>query len=387
VILHDYFDMQAGGERVVQKVASCLEWPIVAGFESPRYLKNIQDEENARAFSWARRIQTLNCYQGLLPFQIMGLIRGFRDRSHLYLRGFYRALYSGTYAPLGVLKSPARLNIYYCHSPARFVYDQRDFYFSTIPFWQRPVLYYLIKYFKPLYENALPLMDIIIANSYNVKARLSQYLGLDSVVVHPPCDTYKFRWQGQDDFYLSTARLDPLKRVDILIEAFKRMPDKKLVVVSEGPEAKKLRQSAVNAHNIQFLGWVPDAQLKELMGKCIATVYLPRDEDFGMSPVESMASGKPVIGVQEGGLMETICDPGTLDSTNEIAADQVPKKNLETSYGLLVKRRPTINDVIGAVQWLTPQKALEMRHTCERRARNFDTDVFVEKIKNLIFAV
>ncbi len=150
-------------------------------------------------------------------------------------------------------------------------------------------------------------MHVIVANSENVQRRIKRYLGHDSIVVYPPIDTESFVWGEPQGYYLSTARLTPLKRVATIVEAFVRMPDRQLVVASGGEDEAALRRVAPRGHsNIRFTGWTDEAQLRSLISGAIATIYIPVDEDFGMSPVESMAAGKPVIGVAEGGLLETI---------------------------------------------------------------------------------
>jgi len=273
------------------------------------------------------------------------------------------AIYSGFYAPMAVFNHGGQRNLYYCHTPPRFIYDQRDFYLSVIPFWQRPILLGLISYMKPRYERAIALMDEIIANSENVRQRLSRYLGCKAIVVYPPCETEHFIWQGQEDFYLSTARLDSLKRVDLIVKAFIKMPGKKLVVTSGGPELGKLKRLACDASNVSFTGWVGEGELQRLVGNSIATIYVPKEEDFGMSPVESMSAGKPVIGVAEGGLLETVVDKET---------------------GFLLRPDPREEDIIGAIRKMDGAMALEMRGACEERAQQFDVKIFIEKMRNVM---
>ena len=206
-------------------------------------------------------------------------------------------------------------------------------------------------------------MDLIIANSENVRKRLAQFVGVAAQVIHPPCDVDGHRWLGQRDYYLSTARLEPLKRVELLIEAFRRMPDLRLVVASGGSEEKRLRALAADADNIEFTGWLDRAQLRTLIGHCIATLYIPRDEDFGMSPVESLAAGKPVIGVAEGGLLETVADGQS---------------------GQLIAGEPTIDDIIAAVRGMSPGRAASMRALCEQRATAFSEQRFLQQIGQVI---
>ena len=208
-------------------------------------------------------------------------------------------------------------------------------------------------------------MDVIIANSVNIQKRIKHYLKKDSIVIHPPCDTKSFRWLGQEDYYFSCARLDSLKRVDIVVKAFNQMPDKRLVIVSTGPESGRLKKMAEGCENIIFTGPVDDSQLKDLLGKSIASIYIPRDEDFGMSPVESLAAGKPVLGVAEGGLIETLVHGTT---------------------GILIPANPSPKELIDAVHELNPKRALGMRRDCEQRAGQFDQKIFLEKMRQLIEA-
>jgi glycosyltransferase involved in cell wall biosynthesis len=217
--------------------------------------------------------------------------------------------------------------------------------------------------FQFLYESAVRKMDIIVADSKNVQNRIQKFLGLESIVIYPPCDIDKFLWMGQESYYLSTARLSPYKRVDIIIQAFINIPDKRLIVASSGPDESYLKQLAKGFSNIQFTGDVNDQQLQKLIGNSIATIYIPKDEDFGMSPVESMASGKPVIGAGEGGLLETIIHGKT---------------------GWLSKPNPSPEDLLMGIKEMSPKKALSMRIACEEQAKKFRTDSFIKKMHEII---
>ena len=206
-------------------------------------------------------------------------------------------------------------------------------------------------------------MQVIVANSQTVRDRIRSYLGRKAEVIYPPCDLAAFRWRGQQGFYLSTARLSPLKRVDKIVEAFLQMPDKKLVVASGGEELPRLVRLAAGAPNITFLGWVSEEKLRELMGEAIATIYIPVAEDFGMSPVESMAAGKPVIGVAEGGLLETVIDGET---------------------GILLPPALSVDAVVKAVVEMTPSKAAAMRTACIFRSEQFSKERFIAGLQRVI---
>ena len=157
------------------------------------------------------------------------------------LGGLQRVVFS-----LGVQKDAGK-KIFYCLTPPRLLYDQRRFIVQQVPGWQRPLLRVIMIFYRLAYERAVGGMDIIVTISETVRKRFKKFLGYDSVVIYPPCETKRFQWIEEGDFYLSTARLDPMKRVDLIVKAFKKMPDKRLVVVSGGvdmPGIKKIAEES-----------------------------------------------------------------------------------------------------------------------------------------------
>ena len=212
-------------------------------------------------------------------------------------------------------------------------------------------------------------MDVVITNSKNVQERLRQYVGIeDAVVIHPPVEVNRYEWLGQENYFLSTARLEPYKRVDMIVQAFMQMPDRKLVVASGGSELSRLRKVAEDHANIRFTGWCSDRELRELLGRCTASIYLPMDEDFGISPIESMAAGKPVITVNEGGTRETVVHGET---------------GLLLSPSVLDNPGSACAAISTAVEQISSQWA-DMRTACEHRATLYDVSVFDGKIRNLV---
>lgn len=348
LILHDYFAMMGGGERLVVTLADSLGWPIRAGFVE----KQLFQEGQHRAIP-----ASLNAYSGIAPLRILSLIQKWQN---FHAEPTDNMVYSGVYAPLALANHQAN-QVLYCHTPPRFVYDKKEYYLNTIPSWQRYLMRFLIDYFQQKYATAVRGMDRIIANSHHIQKRIKTHLDLPSEVVYPPCDTHHFHWQSQGDYYLSTARLDGLKRVEHVVQAFLHMPDKKLLVASGGSELKRLQLMAQDSPNIVFTGWISQPRLYELVNNCIATIYIPRDEDFGISPVESMAAGKPVIGVNEGGLKETIIDG-------------------ETGY-LLDGQRELSLQLQSCVKQLSPHLAKEMRENCEKQAQNFSQEIFLAAMR------
>ena len=157
--------------------------------------------------------------------------------------------------------------------------------------------------------------------------------------------------------------MDSLKRVDLIVKAFKALPNQRLIVTSGGPALESLKALARNANNIEFTGWVSGAKLLDLVGNARATIYIPIDEDFGMSPVESMAAGKPVIGVAEGGLLETVIHGET---------------------GHLISEKLCVQSIIEAVEEMNPKHALRMRGQCQQQAQLFRPEVFLNKMREVI---
>lgn len=350
-VLHDYFAVREGGGKLALTLAAAWRWPVVVGFVSGRL--PVRQE-------WPTvTLRELGVRPGVPPRQSVSLARRWRK----YRSEVGTVIYSGTYAPMAAINQRDAYNILYCHTPPRSIYDQKDFYLASLQVWQRPLFLALIRYLQPRYEVGVARMDRIVVNSENVRRRVQRYLGRSSTVIYPPCDVQRYRWREPEGYYLSVARLDPLKRVDRIVEAFTRLPDKELVVVSDGAERGRLEALAENSPNVNFLGEVGEDRLRDLMGRCIATIYVPRDEDFGMSPVESMAAGKPIIGVAEGGLLETVVDGET---------------------GHLLPSEFNVDDLADAVNGLTAVRAETMRTACEQRARLFDTETFLRKMEAVV---
>lgn len=355
IVLHDYFKFMEGGGRLCLILAQHLKADLAYGFKVADHPFFNEYRIHGNAFD-------LKVFGRLPGLRNLSLMHAFRRHTR-FLDAYQAAVYSGFYAPMAVHNHPVGGNIYYCHTPPRYIYDQRLFYFSRYPVWLRPLISALIAFHQPRYEAAIKKMDCVVTNSLNVKSRIKTFLGVDAKVVYPPCETHTFQWISQGDFYLSAARLDPLKRVDRIVDAFKKMPDQRLVVISDGPQRKKIDAQAAGHDTIKVLGRVSGERYRRLLGECMATIYIPKDEDFGMTPIESMAAGKPVIGVREGGLKETI-------------------QHGET--GILIPADPGIEDIVQAVSQLDRRKAKKMREACQARAKRFDVTVFTSHMTNLL---
>lgn len=352
VVLYDFMPVRGGAERVALTLLDELaQADLVYGF---RDRLAFPDEVMA-----AYRHVDLGAVSAVPGWRTLKVMDAFRRRCG-FIRDYDWALFSGVNAPLAVRHRPLGRNYYYCHTLPRFAYDLADYYWAHTPLPLRPALAALAAYVRHSYAPTIRNMDKVLANSDNVRRRLKRFLGLEATVVYPPVDIDAFRWLEAGDYYLSTARLESFKRVDALVDAFLAMPDQRLVVTSGGSQLPQLKLKAAGAGNIHFTGWVADDALRVLIGRARATLYVPMDEDFGISPVESMAAGKPVIGVAEGGLLETVIHGET---------------------GYLIPGMPTRSAVIDAVRALDARRAATMRDACHHRATLFARQRFVERIR------
>lgn len=355
LVCHDYFAIRGGGERLALDLANGLGADLFYGYRTEASYE--PGEFPARSSAISRNLMRLP--RGI---RTVALAHRFSRRQG-EVAGYAARIFSGVAAPFAAPpKSVPGRNILYCHTPPRFLYDLESHYLSTLDPVRRLGLRMVGPAFRQRYEDVVGRMHVLVANSENVRRRISTYLGRDSIVVYPPVDTAGFTWGEPQGYYLSTGRLAPLKRVGDIVDAFLRMPGKRLVVASGGEDEAALRARAAGAANISFTGWTSEAQLRALVAGAIATIYVPVEEDFGMSAVESMAAGKPVIGVAEGGLLETV---------------------VHGEVGLLVPPGFTPDDLVAAVEQLDAGRARRMRAACEARAQLFTRERFLAAMREL----
>ncbi|MDA8445573.1 glycosyltransferase [Paracidovorax valerianellae] len=354
-LLYDFMQVAGGAERVTLTLAEAF--PDFQALVSRCYPAAQPLLEGSSADVQELRGGWSTC----LP-RILESMWCFRFRAER-LREADTVLYSGFYAPLAVYEQRSGRRFYYCHTIPRFAYDLYDSTLAGFPFWLRPFYAIFVRWFRTRYEAAIGRMDRIFVNSENVRARLRRYTGLDAEVVYPPVATQHFQCLGDEGYYLSTARLVPNKRVDVIVRAFLQMPNRSLVVLSGGPELERLKAIAGDARNIRFTGWQTDEALRRWVGNARCVIYLPVDEDFGMSPVEAMAAGKPVIGVAEGGLLETVVRGHT---------------------GVLIAPSPTPEAAVQAVMQIEQIHGAQLSAQCRQRAQQFTEDAFVARMAAIL---
>ena len=258
-------------------------------------------------------------------------------------------------------------NLWYVFSPMREIFDLYEFTKeNSVLKWKRPVFDLWVKWRRRMIKNDARQADKIVSVSQNVKERVKKYLNCESEIIYPPIETAKYRYKQNGDFWLSVNRLIRHKRVDLQIRAFAKMPTEKLVIVGSYEKSKHFTEyvdyiEKIATPNIQILHWVDGEKLIDLYANCKGFITASLDEDFGLTPLEAMASGKPVIAPNEGGYRETVMDGLTGKLIDEI--DE--------------------NKIINAVREIG-QNPERYGDDCQSQAKKFDVQTFMEKIKNEI---
>lgn len=198
----------------------------------------------------------------------------------------------------------------YCLAPTRYVwefdaYAARESLPASLRLALRPLVALLRRWD---YAAAQRETTHFVAISREIRARIRRYYDRDSVIVHPPADVGRLRpAPAHDDYYLIVSRLIPYKRIDLAVEAFNRL-GRRLLIAGTGRDREALE--ALAGPNVEFLGYVPDAEVGELYARCRAFIF-PGREDFGITPLEAQAAGRPVIAYGAGGALDTVVEGET----------------------------------------------------------------------------
>lgn len=297
-LIHDYLAQDGGAERVLKAFHELWpEAPIFVLFHDRKKITGFN--ENMIRESFLKNLPFIKShfywYLPLMPLAI----------EKYNLEEFDIVLSSTSAFAKGVLTSPHTLHISYCHTPARYLWSDAHHYVDDLQHNQ------LIKAILPRFISKMRLwdkmsadrVDTFIANSRTVQYRIQKYYRRNSTIIHPPIILRDFKIsQVVEDYFVTGGRLVPYKYTDMVIQAFNRL-GLPLKIFGTGPELKRLQKMA--KPNITFLGRISDQEKAELLAKAQAFIH-PQVEDFGITALESMASGRPVIAYAQGGATETV---------------------------------------------------------------------------------
>jgi len=299
-IVCDWLTVYAGAERVIFEIHKLFpKAPIYTSLYNKEKCFLFKDADVRE--SWLKYVPgARNFHQLFLPF----MPRIFEDMD---FSEFDLVISSSHSVAKGIITKPNTLHVSYCHSPMRYAWDQSHAYvknyktFRPLSLVYKPILHKIRIWDKAAADR----VDQFVANSDFVKARIQKYYRRDSKVVFPPVDLSFFSPANEKrDAYIAVGRLIPYKKFDLLVQAANKFGFK-LKIVGVGSEINKLKKMAHS--NIEFLGKVSDQRLMEEYQKSKALVF-PQLEDFGIVPLEAIASGTPVIAFNGGGAKETVSD-------------------------------------------------------------------------------
>lgn len=301
-IVADWFITYAGSEKVVSeflKVFPNADLYSVVDFLSADNRRKFNDKKIETTFiqKLPRAKKKYQAYLPLMPFAIEQL-----DVSKQNI-----VLSSSHAVSKGILTGPDQLHISYVHSPIRYAWDLQHQYLreSGLDHGLKGILAKWILHKMRMWDyRTANGVDHFIANSHFIARRIKKVYGRDADVIYPPVDVDSFTLNNQkEDFYLTASRMVPYKRIDLIVEAFSHLPNKKLVVIGDGPEMNKIKKKATS--NIEILGYQPNEVMVDYMRKAKAFVFAA-EEEFGITPVEAQACGTPVIAFGKGGALETV---------------------------------------------------------------------------------
>jgi len=296
-LVHYWLVNMRGGEKVLQQLASMYsDAPIYTHVLDRSVLPSDLRNREFRTTFIQRLPGAKHHYQKYLPLMPLAL-------EELDMRGFELVISSESGPAKGVIVSPSATHICYCHSPMRYIWDMYHDYKARVKLPVRLAMGPLCHYLRMWDQSSSVRVDQFVANSRFVAERIRSVYGRSSEVIAPPVRVTEFApVESKDDYYLFFGELVAYKRADLAIEAF-RASGRQLVVAGKGDQLIQLRKTA--PPNVRFVGSLSHHELKSLLAKAKALVF-PGIEDFGIVPVEAMASGTPVIAYGKGGVLDTI---------------------------------------------------------------------------------
>lgn len=355
-LVHDFLLKLGGAERVLKFLSSMFP-------KAPIYTLLYDEEKVGHVFSKEKvitsRLQELPSFiRERYRYLLTEMPKAIEDFN---FEGFDLVISSSTVFGHGIVTSIKTKHICYCHSPMRYGWDWSNEYQkeNDISGFKKLLYSPVIKYLRQWDFLASDRPDKYIANSENVKKRIKKYYRVDSEVIYPPVDIERFKVSKNHlNYFLIVSTLTPYKKIDLAVHLFNKIR-RRLVIIGDGPHAEYLKNIA--SDNIDFLGFKDDKTVKEYIENCRALIF-PGEEDFGITPVEAMAAGKPVLAYGKGGALESIIS----GRTGEFFFDPTV---------------PSMEDGLARLLYNEPlYKPLSIR----QHARNFSKELFEKNIKKSI---
>ena len=325
-IVHDWLVTYAGAERVLEQLLNIF--PEADLYSTVDFLP-----ENNRALIKNKKVTTSfiqklpkakTQYRNYLPLMPLAI-------EQFDLRGYDLIISSSHCVAKGIITGPDQIHISYVHSPIRYAWDLQNQYLKEagldkgLKGWIAKAILHYMRIWDTRTANGV---DYFIANSKFIARRIWKCYHRKANVIYSGINLDDFSFSDKkDDFYFTASRMVPYKKMDLIVEAFTQMPDKKLIVIGTGPDFDKIQKIAQGHENIKLMGYQPFEVLKDHMQRAKAFVFAA-EEDFGRVPVEAQACGTPVIAFGKGGALETVRGLGIKDKPTGIFFDKQTKDSL-----------------------------------------------------------
>jgi glycosyltransferase involved in cell wall biosynthesis len=363
-ILHDWLVVYGGAERVLEQMLQLFPQADVFSVVEflPDHMRHFLQDKQVRTTFIQHLPLAKSKYRSYLPLMPLAV-------EQLDLSG-YDLILSNCYAVIkGVITGPDQLHLCMCHSPMRYAWDLQFQYLQEsglergMKGWLARYLLHRIRRWDARTANGV---DGFMANSNFIARRIMKVYRRESTVVYPPVDVERFTMREEkEDFYLAASRMVPYKKIDLIVEAFSGMPDKKLVVIGDGPDFEKVKSKA--GANVTLLGYQSADVMVDYMQRAKAFVFAA-EEDFGIVPVEAQACGTPVIAFGKGGALETI--RGLPSSAMEAGGS-----DLEKPTGVFFYEQTT-EAIREAVELFEKNRARIRPEDCRENSLQFSTAEF-----------
>ncbi|MBM3208488.1 MAG: glycosyltransferase family 4 protein [Chlamydiae bacterium] len=335
-LVHDWLSGYGGGEKVLESMYDLYPSKIFTLVKNESKLKNTIFEGRDIETSFIQNLPlSSKVYRNYLPFFPLAI-------EQFDLSTYDLVLSSSHAVAKGVLTHANQLHICYCHTPMRYAWDLYAFHMSQVKGPKKLIAQLVLHYMRKWDLSSVNRVDHFIANSKYVARRIKKVYGRDSEVIYPPVDTQSFYTsKNKQDYYITYSRLVPYKKIDMIAHAFSKMPDKKLIIIGDGPEMPKVKTHS--SKNIEILGYRSNDEIRKLLSEAKAMVFAA-EEDFGIVMAESLASGTPVIAFGKGASSEIIDQSKTgilfpeQDVDSLIKAVQEFEKNEDSFDPLYIKQ-------------------------------------------------
>lgn len=364
-IVCDWLVTVGGAEHVLRHLLECYpEADIfsVVDFLDDANRATILKNKNAKTTYIQKFPFAKKRYRSYLPWMPLAI-------EQLDLSAYDLVISSSHAVAKGVLTGPDQCHISYIHSPMRYAWDLQHQYIKESGL-EKGIKGYLAK--RILHnmriwdQRTANGVDHFITNSQFIARRVWKSYRREATVIYPPVDVERFTCTtNKDNFYLTASRLVPYKKIDLIAESFANMPDKKLVIIGDGPDMKKVKAKA--SSNIEILGYQNTATLTEYMQRAKAFVFAA-EEDFGIIPVEAQACGTPVIAFGKGGCLETVRGLDHEHPTGLFFYDQ------------------TVTAICQAILHFENKRDLLTAENCAANASRFSATFFQHNIKQFILS-